>query len=51
MYNSEITNNSAYSNNSSNNDDKKNNANHNSNTIKCVVKIKQYLGLSIQKWT
>ena len=50
MNNSEPSNNSAYSNNSNNNNDKKNNTNHNSNTIKCVVKIKQYLGLSIQEW-
>ena len=49
MNNSEPSNNSTYSNNSNNNNDKKNNTNHNSNTIKCVVKIKQYLGLSIQE--
>ena len=51
MYNSETSSNSASSNNNSNSNDKKNNTNHNSNTIKCVVKIGEYLGLSIQKWT
>ena len=51
MYNSETSNSSPYSNNSSNNNDRKNNTNHISNTIKCVVKIKQCLGLSFQEGT
>ena len=50
-YDSETSNNSANSNNSSINNDKKNNIYYNSDTIKCVVKTKQYMGLSIQGWT
>ena len=50
-YNSETSNNSACRNNSCNNNDKKNNTYYKGDTTKCVVKIKQYMGLSIQEWT